>query len=248
MSLHRIAVLSLAAALIGVAPAWAQNTQQTAPAPPPAGAPAVRRRVRVYRAGPGAAGRVVVRRGMRGPGQMTVIRRGFAGARGPMGPGMVRAGGGPAAMRLNGLAGLRGPLFGFGAGLARMVDNPNFRKQLNITDGQASQIRQQSVNSQIAQIHSRATLQVDTLQLRQLLTAQNPDSAAINQKLDQISAAQLAQRKQAIAYLLAIRNILTPQQRQKLQQMRRPMLRGGGRGTAAVPVPAPAPAPRPQNP
>lgn len=240
MRLHRIAVLSLAAALIGIVPAWAQNAPQPAPAPPPAGAPAVQRRGRVYRTGPGMANRVVIRRGMRGPGPVTVFRRGFAGGRGPMGRGMAGRRG-PAVMGLRAGAGLRGPLFGFGAGLARMVNNPNFRQQLNITDAQAAQIRQQSMNFQIAQIHSRADLQVNGLQLRQLLTAQNPDSAAINQKLDQISAAQLAQRKREVAYLLAVRNVLTPQQRQKLQQMRQPSLRRGGRGPASPPAAAPSP-------
>lgn len=243
MNSHRIIALSLAAVLIGVAPALAQNAPQTPPAPP-AGAPAVQRRGRVYRTGPGMANRVVVRRTARGPGQVTVIRRRFGGGRGPMGRGMAGRRG-PAVMGFGATAGLRGPLFGFGAGLAQMVNNPNFRQQLNITGAQAAQIRQQALNYQVAQIHSRANLQVDTLQLRQLLTAQNPDSAAINQKLEQISAAQLAQRKQAVAYLLAVRKIFTRAQRQKLQQMRQAPLRRGGRGAAAPSAPAPAPAPQP---
>jgi Spy/CpxP family protein refolding chaperone len=246
----RLTALSLSLGLLAFAPVWAQdqNAAQTAPAPPPAGAPAAPRRAMIHRAGPGRGGRVVIRRGpgMMGPRRAMVFRGGFRGGRlGPMGRGMGGFRGGPGVMRFGAMAGLRGPMFGMGAGLARMVNNPNFRKRLGITGAQASKIRQQSLDFQVAQIHSRANLQVDRLQLRNLLTAQSPNSTAIDRKLDQISAAQLAARKQEVAYLLAMRNVLTPEQQQKLRQLREAPVQRGGRAQAPPATAPPAAQPHP---
>ena len=54
----------------------------------------------------------------------------------------------------------------------------------------------------------------------QLLKAANPDRAAIDQNLEQISAAQLAQRKLKVNYRLDMRAALTSEQRQKLLNLR----------------------------
>lgn len=241
MRLARLTALSLSAALLAFAPAWAQNqtAQQTAPAPPPAAATAAPRRAMPYRTTSRGGCRVLIGRGsaMMGPGPVMMFRGRFAGRfAGPMGRRMAGFRGGAGFMGFGAIDGLRGPLHGLGARLVRIANNANLRQRLGITDAQAAQIRQQSLNLQISQIHSRADLQVDQLQLRNLLTAENPDSAAIDQKLNQISAAQLAARKQEVTYLLGLRNDLTPEQRQKLQQMRQAPARPG--------VPAP---PRPNG-
>ncbi|HVB98287.1 MAG TPA: periplasmic heavy metal sensor [Candidatus Dormibacteraeota bacterium] len=134
--------------------------------------------------------------------------------------------------------------FGPGLGLAsrvdRMVNNATLRQRLGITDAQAAKIRQQTTDFQIAQIRSRADAQVGELQLRNLITAETPDRAAIDQKLDEISATQLAERKKQVDYMLGLRSDLTPEQRQKLQQMREGFARHGWHGHAARPESAPS--------
>ena len=155
MRLAVIATLFLSATLAAGTTAWAQNTQRTAPAPLPAGAPAPPRQAMGYGVGPGRSRRIVIRRGAMGRRPVMLFRGRFSGAQfGPMRYGMAGRRG-PAFMDFGGTARLRGLLFGFGAGLARMVNNPNFRQRLGITDAQASQIRQQSMNFHIAQIRSR---------------------------------------------------------------------------------------------
>jgi Spy/CpxP family protein refolding chaperone len=102
----------------------------------------------------------------------------------------------------------------------RLVNNPAMREKLGITDEQAAKIRQQTFDFQKAEIRGRAEMQVRRLELKQLLTAANPDRAAIDQKLEQISTAQLAQRKLKVNYRLDMRAALTSEQRQKLQNLR----------------------------
>lgn len=116
--------------------------------------------------------------------------------------------------------------------LARMVNNPEFRDKLGITADQAAKIRQQTTDFRKSEIRARADLEVKRLELRDLLAADNPDRSAIDQKLQEISSARLAQEKSAIDYRLAMRSALTPEQKQKLQQMRdqfRQRGRDGGR-------------------
>jgi len=125
--------------------------------------------------------------------------------------------------------------------LARLVRNPSFREKLGITPEQADKIRQQTFDFRKGQIQNRADVQVKRLELGDLLAAENPDRAAIDKKLEQISAVQLAQRKAAVDYHLNTREVLTPEQRQKLQQMRQEFMhRGPGRH-------GPPPGPKPQG-
>jgi Spy/CpxP family protein refolding chaperone len=122
----------------------------------------------------------------------------------------------------------------------RLVNNPAMREKLGITDEQAAKIRQQTFDFQKAEIRGRAEVQVKRLELNQLLTAANPDRAAIDQKLEQISAAQLAQRKLWVNYRLDMRAALTSEQRQKLQNLREEFRH------PAAPRPHPQP-PKPQG-
>jgi Spy/CpxP family protein refolding chaperone len=94
------------------------------------------------------------------------------------------------------------------------------REKLGITAEQAAKIRLATTEFRKAQIRGRADLQVKRLELGELLRADNPDRAAINKKLEEISAAQLAQRKSGVDYFLKMHDTLTSEQRQKLQHMR----------------------------
>jgi len=114
--------------------------------------------------------------------------------------------------------------------LMRLVNDPAMREKLGITADQAAKIRQQTFEFRKAQIRDRADLEVKRLELSQLLTAANPDRAAIDQKLEQISAVQLARRKAEVDYRLNMRAALTSEQRQKLQNLREEFRRPGWQG------------------
>lgn len=137
--------------------------------------------------------------------------------------------------------------------LGRLLSDPAIRTQLGVSADQAAKIRQQETDFQKAEIRNRADLQIKRLELNELLSAEKPDRAAIDSKLQEIGAAQTAAEKSAIDYRLNMRDALTPAQRQKLQQLmaqrqaivpyppsavRTPQA-GGRRGAAPAPNTAP---------
>lgn len=119
---------------------------------------------------------------------------------------------------------------GSAAMLLRLVNNPTMRQRVGITTAQAAKIRQQASDFLKQQIRSRANIQVQRIDLQNLMAAENPDRGAIDKALQQISALRLAQSKAGVAFHLAMRNALTPEQRQKLMQMRGEFMRHGRPG------------------
>ena len=135
-------------------------------------------------------------------------------------------------------------------GLGRLLIDPNVRQQLGVTADQAAKIRQQESDFRKTEIRNRADLQIKRMDLDDLLSADKPDRSAIDSKLQEIGAAQIALEKSAIDNSLNMRDALTPVQRQKLQQimtqrsplgpggnaaLRGPQVGRGGRGTAPPP-------------
>ncbi len=104
--------------------------------------------------------------------------------------------------------------------LARLVNNPAVRERIGITPEQAQKIRTQTLNFRKDRIRNRANLQVSRLELKDLLSTDNPDRNAIDQKLQEISAVRLTQAKSAVDFHLDMRAALTPDQHRKLRQMR----------------------------
>jgi len=148
----------------------------------------------------------------------------------------------------------RGGMRGFGMerrefGLGRLLNDPAVRQQLGITAEQVGKIRQQESDFRKTEIRNRADLQVKRIDLQDLLAADKPDRAAIDSKLQEISAAQLALEKAAVDQRLNMRDAITPAQREKLRQLimnrRRP---GGGGPSPAGPQGAGRRGPRPLGP
>lgn len=167
-------------------------------------------------------------------------RDGF-GPRGPMRPGWNRDGGrgGDGGQWGQGRDGFgRGARMGmhvrgFGQGprefgLGRLLNDPDIRKQVGITDEQVAKIRQQESDFRKTEIRDRADLEVKRIDLRDLLAADKPDRAAIDSKLQEISAAQLALQKSAIDYRLNMRDAISPAQREKLRQLMKDRWQHGG--------------------
>jgi Spy/CpxP family protein refolding chaperone len=105
--------------------------------------------------------------------------------------------------------------------LARLANNPTFRERIGMTPEQAQKIRTETFDFREAQIRNRADVRVKGLQLKELLSAENPDRGAINSKLEEISAAKLVQAKADVNFHLDMRTALTPDQKLKLQEMRK---------------------------
>lgn len=156
---------------------------------------------------------------------------------------------------------------GFGGGhmmLSRLVQNPEVREKLGITPDQAAKIRQQSADFSKAQIRNGADLKIKRLELRELTSADKPDRAAIDRKLQEVGAAQIAREKSMIDFRLTMKDALTPEQKEKLKAWHKEMMekrmqngpmirrdwngprapRGPRPGGPGAPAPAPVPAPQ----
>lgn len=151
-------------------------------------------------------------------------RNGFGGERGNFGG---RGGfGGRGMGRGPGMMGRGGPM-----GLSRIVNNPDLREKLGITIEQAAKIRQQETDFQKAGVMNRAKSEVAHMELRQLISADKPDRAAIDKKLADISTAQLVSEQTRVHHELDMKTALTPDQQAKLKELmqaRRPGMRGPG--------------------
>jgi len=104
-------------------------------------------------------------------------------------------------------------------GFARLLNDPSIRQQAGITDEQTATIRKQEADFRKTEIRGRADLDMKRIDLKDLLAADKPDRAAINAKLQEISATQLSLQKSAIDYRLTMRDAITPAQREKLRQL-----------------------------
>lgn len=125
--------------------------------------------------------------------------------------------------------------FGMGQrqfGLMRALRDPDIRKQAGITDDQFAKIRQQESDFRKTEIRDRADLQVKRIDLRDLLSADKPDRSAIDSKVQEIGASQLALEKSATDYRLDMRDAITPAQRDKLRELMKNRWQRGGRGAA----------------
>jgi len=116
------------------------------------------------------------------------------------------------------------------SGFARLLNDPAIRQQVGITDEQAATIRKQELDFRKTEIRGRADVEVKRLEMKDLLAADKPDRAAINAKLQEISAAQLSLQKTAIDYRLTMRDAITPAQRDKLRQLMRDRWQRDGHG------------------
>ena len=109
----------------------------------------------------------------------------------------------------------RGERMGHGHGFLALLDNSRLRTYLELTDSQVDQLRKIAVDTEIATAKDRADVRVRRIELRELLRAENPDRAAVMQKVQEISQAREQLMKQRIDALLSAKKVLTPEQQKK---------------------------------
>lgn len=110
----------------------------------------------------------------------------------------------------------------------RMLDRGKLREELGLTDEQIERLRALRFEGAKKKIQMRSQLSLKRLELRELLQADEPSRTAIDRKLREVSDAQHALLKQRIEQRLAMRTVLTPEQRDQLKELR-PRFRRPGR-------------------
>ncbi len=152
-----------------------------------------------------------------------------------------------------GLRAGRGQGLGLGLGPIGIPRNPRLRQQLGITEDQAAKIDSAQLEFAKQEIQRRAALRTKRLELAALLRAENTDRGAIAQKLRDINELELQTRLAWFDHSLAVRNLLTPEQRERFKQLQQERLarqfrdrlgpRRGPRWWRGGPQPPGAPAP-----
>ena len=114
--------------------------------------------------------------------------------------------------------------------LGRLLQNPAMRERLGFTPEQAAKIQAQENTFAKTRIRNHADLRVKRMELDELVNAEKPDRAAIDKKLREIQEIQFSGEKGAIDHRLAMREMITAEQRQKMQEMYREFRMGPQRG------------------
>ncbi len=118
----------------------------------------------------------------------------------------------------------------------RMLDNPALQEQLGLTEEQTERLRALRSDAAKSGIRTRAESRIKRLELRELLQAEEPNRALIEKKVRELSDASYAAQMQRIDQRLAFRSVLTPDQREKMRNLRRQFRqRRGGRGFGSGP-------------
>jgi len=150
------------------------------------------------------------------------------------------------------------PADGLQQELVQLLNLPEIRKALAITEEQRIKLDDIAFNSRKASIQQGATLEVQRLELQRLVQSENPDRPAIDKKITEISQAQAALMRTQINALVDARSTLTREQMQKVRdhmqrQMRQRMQQSGQPGmrprlNQVVPAPPIQPEPPPPAP
>jgi Spy/CpxP family protein refolding chaperone len=125
--------------------------------------------------------------------------------------------------------------FGANGFLARAefaLRDPQIRQQLGFSDQQVAKLEQELTDFRKAMIQNRANLEIQRIDLRNLVAADNPDRAAVEKKLQMVGAAQLALQKSVVDFALTLKQEIMPEQREKIRQFLRERRQRGMRGDA----------------
>ena len=137
-------------------------------------------------------------------------------------------------------------------GAPRRVDPAAIQAEIGLSDDQAAAIRKARSDARRAEIQRRADMQVARMDLHELLSAPTLDEAAIGAKVKTLAELESAAAKARAESQVALRRLVTPEQYQKMQQVRMrfgvdraPRIAGCGIASAPARPRAATPSPQP---
>ena len=122
---------------------------------------------------------------------------------------------------------------GRGSHPARMLRSERARRQLGLNEEQSNRLRQLHLEGRKSAIRRRADMETKQLELEELLGTAEPDRAAIDRTVQQIGDLHAAQIKAGIDQRLGFKDVLTPEQREKMREFREQGFRGRRSGREA---------------
>ena len=128
--------------------------------------------------------------------------------------------------------GQRSSVGGSGSHPARMLRSERAHRQLGLSKEQSNRLRQLRLEGRKSAIRRRADMETKQLELQELLSVDEPDRAAIDRTVQEIGDLHAAKMKAGIDQRLGFKDVLTPEQREKMRELREQGFRGhrSGRG------------------
>lgn len=111
-------------------------------------------------------------------------------------------------------------LFSGAFGQAPEKQEKRVKAKLELTQEQKEKIRDTRLDFQKQNIKLKADLKIARLELRSLMADEEADKAKIYQKIEEISALRTELAKNRVDQKMAVRDILTKEQRDKLKELR----------------------------
>jgi len=119
-----------------------------------------------------------------------------------------------------------GPGFGMRGGMGHgPMDETAIREELGLTEEQATKLRAWRYQAMRSGLRAHADVLQRRLELQELLENETPDKAALDRAIRALSDAQGAALRQRVENRLAVRQVLTPEQRGKIRQFLRQRMR-----------------------
>lgn len=106
-----------------------------------------------------------------------------------------------------------------------MATPPDLQQELGLSEEQAGQLRSLRFEAAKSGLQARTDVKLKHLELQQLLQSDEPNQAAIDKALRGLSDAQYALMKNGVQHQLAMRQVLTAEQRKKWEGMKRQFMR-----------------------
>ena len=110
------------------------------------------------------------------------------------------------------------------------ADPARMKQELGLSDQQVSQLQKLRMDGRKAAIRRRADTELARLGLQEIMQAQSVDEKALQARIKELSDLQAANLRARVDAQLALRKILTPEQQEKLKQLRAERPRGGDDG------------------
>ena len=143
----------------------------------------------------------------------------------------------------------------------RLINDAEMGKQLNLTQDQTDKLRTLRADMQKQMVDLRDRMEKAARKQAELVSATTPDEAAVMKAVDDTGAARTAIAKVQVRHLLDVMKVLTPDQQQKLKDMRRDQMQtrraefrdkrreagAGSSPSSTAPVPGGVPPPPPAN-
>jgi Spy/CpxP family protein refolding chaperone len=91
-------------------------------------------------------------------------------------------------------------------------------EELELTEDQQAQIKEIATESRKAMVQLRADSELAGMELQALIRSDDPDLEAIQQGLENVASAQVAERFAAIEATVSARSVLTDEQQAKVKE------------------------------